>query len=157
MLGLSTYSEIAISSLPILNYVDANAAINASVTVNATANFDARAVGATSVSSSTASSCERVKDAVSAVSADSTTTSACLRVRLSAPEINAESSVDITGRFTARGFADIDVDSQTLINYERVRYLNAASTTATSGVVSVGREKWEPIINDANIWTEIAP
>jgi hypothetical protein len=156
MLGLTAVSEVSISALPVLNYVDATSQIDVAATVTATANFDARGFGNTSAASSTAAACERVKDAVSAVSVASTTASSCKRVRLADSEIDVESSTTITGRYTARGFAEIDSESETLISYERVRYLNAASTNVTSGTVGIGREKWEPITDDTNIWTEIA-
>lgn len=106
---------------------------------------------ADSATSSTTSAGLIVKDGVSAVSCTTSSTSSCERARYGDASIGPQSAVDSSGSIIAIGNASALPESSTTSTAERI-HLAEGVVSSTSVVITIGREKWEPIGTANNSW-----
>tara|TARA_R110001592_G_scaffold70549_1_gene216102 strand:+ start:399 stop:1508 length:1110 start_codon:yes stop_codon:yes gene_type:complete len=128
--------------------------------------------------SATASlSCDGVFMVNGAATASPTATVAaiCNRVRFGSGTPTANASITVLGFATRGGIASLTGVSTIVADSERIHQPHATiqpealvqatcnrvqstagALSATSGTATIGREKWELIVNDNNTWTQIA-
>lgn len=127
-------------------------------------NADLQTISSATASGSTANG-ERIHLASGSLAASCTTSASCERVREAetSPTLEggvligiAAATVSATGAFTVYAQPQTITPRATATStIERVRFTTQI-VTAESAVVAIGREKWEIITNDSNIWTTIA-
>lgn len=96
----------------------------------------------------------RVGD-VSVLSASSGSSASAEIVKLGVAESASQSSVTASAVYTIKGSATLAGNSSVTINYIR-RRVGSALSTGTSGTLSIGREKWEPISYTSITWSNVA-
>jgi hypothetical protein len=106
---------------------------------------------ADSATASTSSAGLIVKDASAEPGATSSVTSACERARYGVAEIDATGSIDASANITAIGVSEIDGQSSVTSTCERI-HLAEGVVSSTSVIITIGREKWEPIGTITNSW-----
>jgi len=97
----------------------------------------------------------RVRGSDSAVTATSSTTASAETIKLGSIIIPAASGSSVSAVYTIKGSATISVSGSVIIDYVR-RRAGSASSTGTSGTLSIGREKWEPIPVTSITWSNVA-
>ena len=97
----------------------------------------------------------RVRGSDSAVAATSSTTASAEIIKLGEGALGATSAASASAVYTIKGSATASVSGSVIINYIR-RRVGSASSTGTSGTLSIGREKWERIPYTSVTWSEIA-
>jgi hypothetical protein len=99
----------------------------------------------------------------------------CNRVRFGSGTPTANASITVLGFATRGGIASLTGVSTIVADSERIHQPHATiqpealvqatcnrvqstagALSATSGTATIGREKWELIVNDNNTWTQIA-
>jgi hypothetical protein len=134
--------------------------IDVTSSIVANGRFTVRGYGSASVAGTMVDpTVERARYLEAATSVSNTVSAAATRVR----EAYANPSVSVTtvclGRFTARGYGQADAALSIDYTPTRVRVVSAIDIAeATSGVLAVAREKWEPIVDNdvSGFWTEVA-
>ena len=140
--------------------VRTSGALAAAATVVVTEAFSTvRGAGAFSSNATTTAACERIQHGGATSTVASTIASACERVR----EVNATDSFAIYGISTiAIAVVRVFIVSATMTSTATITAqggyvkFGAATMTSTSGTATIGREKWEIITNDSVTWTTIA-
>ena len=108
-------------------------------------------------------------------SATSTVAAICNRVRFGSGTPTANASITVLGFATRGGIASSTGNVSLMVITERIHQGHAVTqpeasilatcnrvqstsgiVSATSGVATIGREKWEIIVNDSVTWTQIA-
>jgi hypothetical protein len=110
-----------------------------------------------------------------ALTGTATVAAICNRVRFGSGTPTANASITVLGFATRGGIASLTGVSTIVADSERIHQPNATiepealvqatcnrvqstagALSATSGTATIGREKWELIVNDNNTWTQIA-
>ena len=104
----------------------------------------------------TVAQADRVRIADASLSATSGGTASGEVIKLGAGEASAASTVTAQGFYTIKGVGIVSVQSAVTINVIR-RRKGSAISAGTSGTLTIGREKWEPIpVSTSPTWTIIA-
>ena len=97
----------------------------------------------------------RVRGSDSTVTATSSTTASAEIIKLGASAVAATSGSTANAVYTIKGSGTASASGSVIINYIR-RRVGSASSTGTSGTLSIGREKWEPIPVTSITWSNVA-
>lgn len=91
----------------------------------------------------------------STVSASSGSSASAEVIKLGVAEVAATSDATASAVYTIKGEGTVSASSSVTINYIR-RRPGAASSTGTSGMLTIGREKWEQIPVTEITWSNVA-
>lgn len=97
----------------------------------------------------------RVRPADGAVSASSGSSASGEVIKLGEMTVSATSGSTANAVYTIKGEATSTAQSSVTIEYIR-RRKGSALSTGTSGTLSIGREKWEPIPVTSITWSNVA-
>ena len=104
----------------------------------------------------TVASALRVRIVDGSLSATSGGTASGEVIKLGAGEVSAASTIAAQGFYTIKGAGIVSAQSAVTINVIR-RRKGSAISSGTSGTLTIGREKWEPIpVSTSPTWTIIA-
>jgi len=144
-------------------------------TVTTSAFKTAKGVATSSAVASISASSVFIVNGSASTTATATSAAICNRVRFGSGVPTAVASITVLGFATRGGIASMSQDSTSTSDSEKIFQgsivLEALATntatcnrvqstsgavSATSGTATIGREKWETIINNTVTWTEIA-
>ena len=96
-----------------------------------------------------------VKGSDSSASSSAIVTAAGLRIGESSSSIAGLASTDASGNITTNTSGDIASAASVSSACERIKEASGV-VSSTSVIITIGREKWEPIAPATNIWTNVA-
>jgi len=141
---------------PVGNVVTAGGSADIAMTSSTAASAElVREVDASTASTASVTSAGLiVKDGDSSVTSSATVTAAGLRIGESSSSIDGLASVNTSGNITTNTSGDIASVTSVSSSCERIKETSGA-VSSTSVIITIGREKWEPIASATDTWTDV--